>query len=211
MINDDSRKNLVAAYRKMIEAGLGTGSSGNVSLRNARGMLIARPVAQHFPPGTRAYVEAFDALQVWLVRHGVCLRQPEHALATRLASSRLPSREEGAKISWDGRPVVAHGNVGLLAWRLPHVAVIDKLGLNDYVVARWSRRPLKRSMAHERWPPRGYVECFRPNVELLGRKDPRAPGVVVTPRELDDEEIVRCETWYRRRLGRRETASRGGA
>jgi L-fuculose-phosphate aldolase len=40
MKNDSSRNDLVAAYRRMIEAGLGTGSSGNVSLRNAGGMLI---------------------------------------------------------------------------------------------------------------------------------------------------------------------------
>ena len=40
MTNDSSRYDLVVAYRRMIEAGLGIGSSGNVSSRTAQGMLI---------------------------------------------------------------------------------------------------------------------------------------------------------------------------
>ena len=40
-VSEDSlRFNLVAAYRQMMHTGLGTGSSGNLSLRTAAGMLI---------------------------------------------------------------------------------------------------------------------------------------------------------------------------
>jgi L-fuculose-phosphate aldolase len=40
MSEDSARIDLVATYRQMINAGLGTGSSGNLSLRTAQGMLI---------------------------------------------------------------------------------------------------------------------------------------------------------------------------
>jgi L-fuculose-phosphate aldolase len=40
-VSEDSlRSDLVTAYRQMMDAGLGTGSSGNLSLRTAAGMLI---------------------------------------------------------------------------------------------------------------------------------------------------------------------------
>ena len=40
MSEDSERSDLVAAYQQMMDAGLGTGSSGNLSLRTAAGMLI---------------------------------------------------------------------------------------------------------------------------------------------------------------------------
>ena len=71
-----------------------------------------------------------------------------------------------------GRAVTHQGLVGYLGWVLPQVAIIDALGLNDYVIARneatraeQSDRP-ERQMAHDREAPEGYVECFRPNVVL---------------------------------------------
>ena len=48
----------------------------------------------------------------------------------------FPTREDGARISWDSRAVIAEGSVGVLGWVLPNVAIIDIVGLNDHVVAR---------------------------------------------------------------------------
>ena len=79
---------------------------------------------------------------------------------------------------------------------LPQVAIIDALGLNDYVIARneatraeQSDRP-ERQMAHDREAPEGYVECFRPNVVLENNYI-----VKVRPRRhpLTDDDIVECE------------------
>ena len=44
-------------------------------------------------------------------------------------------------------------------------------------------------MAHERRPPEGYIDCFKPNVDLaLGR---------VKPRPLTDDDIRACEDrWW---------------
>ena len=54
--------------------------------------------------------------------------------------------------------------VGWPGWVLPDVAILDGRGLNDRVVARTAPPPGKRRhMAHDRKPPPGYVQCFRPN------------------------------------------------
>ncbi len=59
-------------------------------------------------------------------------------------------------------------HLALVGWVLPQVAIIDRFGLNDKVVARSpTSTPPKRKMAHERRPPSGYVDCFQPNVRVL--------------------------------------------
>ena len=60
MSKDSARSDLVAAYRNMIDAGLGTGSSGNLSVRSDLGMLIT-PTG--VPP---AALEAFDVVDMSL-------------------------------------------------------------------------------------------------------------------------------------------------
>jgi arabinofuranosyltransferase len=145
------------------------------------------------PPLLRPPVAAWDAWQAELTRHAICARRVEHRVFFAYRSARLPSREEGAKIPWSGRPVIADLSVGILGWVLPHVAVIDTLGLNDRVVAR---TPLtagaagRGMIAHERHPPAGYVDCFMPNVDRVGA------GVQLTPRPapLTDERIRACES-----------------
>jgi arabinofuranosyltransferase len=80
---------------------------------------------------------------------------------------------------------------------MPHAAIIDLGGLNDYVIAR--TKPMveraSRIMAHDRAPPEGYVDAFRPNVMLQrGRA-----GVVPRNRVLTVEEILAIEReWWRR-------------
>jgi len=60
MSKDRARSDLVAAYRKLIDAGLGTGSSGNLSVRSDLGMLIT-PTG--VPPTA---LEAFDVVDMSL-------------------------------------------------------------------------------------------------------------------------------------------------
>lgn len=75
--------------------------------------------------------------------------------------------------------------------------IIDYHGLNDYVIARsppsWDRM---RWMAHERYPPPGYVESFAPNVAIVGNQ------IVVTQRqkELRAEDIMAIERDWARRI-----------
>lgn len=120
--------------------------------------------------------------------------------------TRLPTREEGAGLAWVDRHVMTALNVGLVGWVFPNVAVIDLLGLNDFVIARTRVPPQEtRHMAHERRPPPGYVECFRPDFALvLNFPDP--PEVRKMDGQdgggLTDQEIIRCEERFRADLSR---------
>jgi arabinofuranosyltransferase len=63
------------------------------------------------------------------------------------------------------------------------------MGLNDYVVARNPDLRLPVQMAHDRKPPKGYVECFSPNMSFTHKH----AAVRQRPTELTGEKIVQCE------------------
>lgn len=152
-----------------------------------------RPIAGYFPLVFHPYAAAFDDLQRWLILHAVCLRHQEHKIYFETLVRQHPTREEGSRIGWEGRPVMAVGHVGVSGWTFPHVAIIDVAGLNDYFVARAPRRNASfRTMAHDRLAPREYIDCFRPNVFLVGAK------ALVKPRSvlLTDDDIVQCEASF---------------
>jgi arabinofuranosyltransferase len=154
--------------------------------------LMFIPLARHGPTITAPYLELFDDLQAWLIRHYVCLRHREHQLFHEFERDALPERFTVGRDSPGDRPVMAAEAVGMVGWVLPHVAIIDVLGLNDRVVAHYGATSSFRRMAHERIPPPGYVECFRPNVAL-------EPGrVLLEPRAkpLSAAEIRACEASF---------------
>jgi arabinofuranosyltransferase len=72
---------------------------------------------------------------------------------------------------------------------------VDELGLNDQVIAHTPARragQFNRAMAHDRQAPKGYVECFRPNVRVSdGHAAVRARNVPLTPAEVKS-----CEERY---------------
>jgi arabinofuranosyltransferase len=159
-------------------------------------------VAQDVPPPLSWYAMAFDGCQEFLIGHFVAMRWNSHAYFARFKQApKLPTREEGLKIDGSDNPVIVQAAVGLPGWRLPRVIVIDKLGLNDLVVARTAPRntgQTKRKMAHDRAAPKEYLDCFRPNVEIGGGK------ARVKPRKqpLTDDDVVACETeWLERVSG----------
>lgn len=151
---------------------------------------LKMPIADRFPAPIRPVVEVWDELQHWLIERGVGVRRKEHSAFHEMLIDRRVSRADGAKITWEQRAVITTRQVGVTGWVLPGVAVIDGAGLNDYVVARQPvNSKAKRRMAHDRWAPKGYVECFKPNVRLIRR------GVRVKPRPLTDAQIHACERW----------------
>lgn len=167
-----------------------------------RTMSMWVPVSEYFPPGLRWYSEAFDGLQHWLIGHFVGLRHQEHKIASeQWVDGFLPPREEGLEFSRGALPVFfGEGGIGGLGWVLPRVNVIDGLGMNDYVIARYrGERRFERKMAHERVPPRGYVSCFRPNVQIVPNK-----GFAIIPRspELTAADVERCERQWGDRVKR---------
>jgi arabinofuranosyltransferase len=160
---------------------------------------LTERVAPSFPKPIRPLVAQWDHWQNWLISHSVCMRHQEHKVFGISQRNLLPARGKAMLRSQSlGEPVIAFGLVGVLGWVLPDVAVIDTLGLNDHVVARNTdlRRARDvhaehgRQMAHDRKPPPGYVECFRPNFILSLRS-----GIGAEPRTrpLTKEDIVACE------------------
>jgi arabinofuranosyltransferase len=146
-------------------------------------------ITSRFPTVIRPYVRWFDNLQFWLIERSVCARHQEHKVFHKYQTQRYPSRSKGILLSSATHPVMALGTVGVPGWMLPTVNIIDTNGLNDRVVAR---NPIPsghtREMAHDRYPPAGYVECFKPNVKFVaGNK------LVVAERQLTNEDIVACE------------------
>ncbi|MFO1528719.1 MAG: hypothetical protein U1F77_03025 [Kiritimatiellia bacterium] len=57
--------------------------------------------------------------------------------------------------------MLAEWCVGVPAWMLPHVVIIDRLGLNDHVIARTPPLELNRRMAHGD-APGGMWRAFAP-------------------------------------------------
>ncbi|CAA9294269.1 MAG: hypothetical protein AVDCRST_MAG93-4136, partial [uncultured Chloroflexia bacterium] len=156
---------------------------------------IAQATAERFPqaPGLLVgYLRLYDDMQSWLIGHAVGMRHQEHKLFHELLVRVLPTREQGLAMNAEGFLVTANPNVGVIAWVLPKVNVIDTLGLNDYVIARVPVDSSTGFMAHERHPPPGYVECFAPNVEVIDLQ------LLVHPRpvELTADKIAECEKHY---------------
>jgi len=150
-------------------------------------------VSPHLPAGVRWYGAAWDELEGWLIRHLVGLRHQEHKIFGELQVARFPARAIGAQISGDGHPVLAYHTIGVPGWVLPNVAILDWFGLNDAVIAHAKPRRATsedRQMAHDRGPPEGYLECFRPNVFVR-----KKAGFSMRPRsyELTADEIRACE------------------
>jgi arabinofuranosyltransferase len=148
------------------------------------------PVTPHFPAAVQPYTRLFDELQAWLIPHYVGMRHQEHKAFYQYQLSIYPPREMGLLIAPEGNPVIVVGPVGVPAWVLPTVNIIDTYGLNDRVVAQNPVDPARfRRMAHERYPPLGYVECFQPNVKLVADNK-----VVIGERTLTPDTIIDCET-----------------
>jgi arabinofuranosyltransferase len=155
-------------------------------------------IAPHWPQPIRWYAGAWDGLQGFMIRRFVGLRHQSHVNFVAGQIAAYPTREEGLTIDGRDFPVHTAAAVGVAGWTLPTAIVIDKLGLNDAVAAR---SPTKhegqwhRKMAHERYAPDGYLECFDPNLRV------RKGKVTVRKREvpLTADRIVACETeWLER-------------
>jgi arabinofuranosyltransferase len=150
------------------------------------------PIADGLPESVRWYGDVFDRLQSWMLDRGIGTRHQEHKIFERAQLARLPSRAEGARVPEDGQPLIFEWVVGVPGWVLPKVAIVDLLGLNDYVIARGPIRP-DRAMAHDRRPPPGYKECFTSNVEITPGRD----VVVRTAHREESTRIIACEeAWW---------------
>ncbi|MCA9571842.1 MAG: hypothetical protein KC656_28590, partial [Myxococcales bacterium] len=163
-----------------------------------------------------------DDLEDWLVSRSIRVSHHSHKWFRPIYGDRnFPTREASLAMGFDALwdedapaatryPVAEIPGAGMPGWRLPHVALIDTLGLSDKVVARTPVGPHRpRAMAHERRPPRGYVACFRPNVRW-GPKAPRDTTLLVPrPEPLTADEIRDCEQRFLEQVVSGELTPRG--
>ena len=155
------------------------------------------PVAPHLPQLLLPITATFDALQEWMIPKSIGMRHQEHKVFFLAQSKLYPSRqallagardqggawilarqrpESGAlqldhsgsvDAALNSLPVHMAAAVGVAAWVMPDVAILDIHGLNDAVIAKQGRlRPRGRQLAHDRLPPDDYLSCFSPNVWL---------------------------------------------
>lgn len=131
--------------------------------------VLRMPVAPSWPAPVRWYAAAFDRAQAWLIPHHVGMRHQEHKIFWKTQLGYYPTREQGLSLGTTRNPTIGLPCVGVPSWTMPHVNIIDTLGLNDYVIAR---TPLPRGldmMAHSRRPPAGYLDSYQPNVLYDGK------------------------------------------
>ncbi|MCE5231596.1 hypothetical protein LLG95_18615 [bacterium] len=164
-------------------------------------LTMAMPITPAWPAWIHWYSKLFDHEQKVLIFHSICIRHQEHKEFWLDQLRLYPTRDEGLKTPRDGFPVRQEVTVGVAAWGLPNVNIIDVLGLNDYVVARTPLRPGKiRAMAHSRTPPDAYWWTYQPNVDIA--YDTGRPRIVVRPRKepMTAEKIRALEFGWRARL-----------
>jgi arabinofuranosyltransferase len=154
------------------------------------------PVADKLPGFLGWLTEPQDRLQGWLIDHHVCVRRKEHELFWLTQVRAYPDRTMQVHPYGGEYPVAYFTTVGVPGWILPRIAIIDGYGLSDYVIARHAPYPREeRLMAHDRYPPEGYVQSFLPNVRVK-----RGGQVEFRQRpshlELTAERIVALERYW---------------
>lgn len=83
-----------------------------------------------------------DRDRAWLRLHYVALPRALHAETCADLLALLPERRPGQVEGLDGRRGVYRTvAAGVVGWALPDVAIVDAVGLNDWVVARHPARP----------------------------------------------------------------------
>jgi arabinofuranosyltransferase len=135
------------------------------------------------PSPAWSYVRGWDELQSWLIRRYICVRRQEHKMLVVDQFHLVSVPAEGLKRRGDELPVAMMGALGVPGWVYPGMAILDELGLNDFVVAR---NPEMRGtlLAHSRQPPPGYLDCF-------------GAGIREHPIWVHEARIRFCESWYR--------------
>ncbi|MBL9076401.1 MAG: hypothetical protein JNL08_02790 [Planctomycetes bacterium] len=121
------------------------------------------PLCDKVPAWLRPVVREYDRQQLWLQLQ-FCFRTPVLAIWVDKQQKALPER---ARMATDPQdiPVVQTIAAGYLAWVLPDIAVVDELGLNDWVGARTPTTEWYFSfLPRERW------------IEVLDRTDPDHDG-----------------------------------
>ena len=129
-------------------------------------------------PGMRLVSAVAERLRSRLVWHFVGMRFPEHReyAAARLRQWAPYERMQRGLIPADA--VTLMTNIGVAAFYLPDLTIIDELGLTDATVARTpvARTNRSRFLAHDRAPQTGYLEARGVNFTIHPALERPHPG-----------------------------------
>lgn len=93
------------------------------------------PLAPKLPSFAQPLWRLHDRWQTWLHMQVLCGRPRVHAQFLDGQRAIFPPRER-VEVDPADRPVIALRGVGYSGWSLPDFAIVDELGLNDWVAAR---------------------------------------------------------------------------
>ncbi|MCP4706412.1 MAG: hypothetical protein GY865_17575 [candidate division Zixibacteria bacterium] len=155
---------------------------------------LKMPLRGEFPSMLNWYTGTFDNLQFWLIDHSICMRRQEHKQFYLEQCRYFPTRSDGQQLNPGDYPVMNLPCVGVPAWVFPHMNILDMHGLNDYIIAR--SVPIvreERQMAHDRWPPDGYIDSFQPNYSMR-----KARALLFMERDhiFTEASIIRLEKYW---------------
>ena len=105
--------------------------------------LLYEPLSPHVPAWASPMARWYDGHRAWLALQAVGVRCDAHRLFLANETAAWPKRLRTPPPEHDV-PLIAADCVGRLGWALPDFLVIDRLGLNDWVVARWPMEPENR-------------------------------------------------------------------
>ncbi|MEO6594903.1 MAG: hypothetical protein ABIP94_09140 [Planctomycetota bacterium] len=107
----------------------------HLALTEPRMSVFYKPLAPKLPSWLQPIWHWHDRAQAWLQIQVLCGRRHLHELFLEGERHHLPPRQR-TTVDPDDRPVGVFTGVGLAGWVLPDYAIIDRLGLNDWVAAR---------------------------------------------------------------------------
>ncbi|HZN39388.1 MAG TPA: hypothetical protein VFD82_11330, partial [Planctomycetota bacterium] len=137
---------------------LGIASSvGWVQLALTKPQPFYDPVAPHVPEFAQPLARWYDRHQAWLQVQFICGRCTQHARSLQAIASAMPARAR-MEVDASDLPIVKTVAAGLVGWVMPDCAVLDLLGLSDWVVARTPASDWVTSA----WLPREFVETRLP-------------------------------------------------
>ena len=129
-------------------------------------------------PGMPILNVAAERLRFQLVSHGVGVRFPEHREFAALKLQCWQPYQEMERGLIPADAVAAMGTIGVAAFYLPDLTLVDQHGLTDATVAR---NPVVRSnhsryLAHDRRPPEGYLQARGVNFDVYPARRVEWPG-----------------------------------
>ncbi len=113
----------------------------HLALTEPRLSVFYQPLAKKLPSWLQPLWHWHDRTQAWLQINVLCGRPHLHTLFLEGEVQKFPPRRR-VTVDANDRPVGVFTGVGLAGWALPDYAIIDRLGLNDWVAAR---TPIDRS------------------------------------------------------------------